>query len=158
MPGLASRCPHLGRPLLLADPLPLGLLPPLLLALLPLLLLQQPLPLPLQLTLVTLQQRHHLLGAHRAVVRRDAVARSLTVIILHCWHANKNFVGMSSNFPLLPTTLENDYSDLYASIAQHIYLSQCGAQRVVLQIQPLEALQLGEADRQLLDLVGVEVE
>ena len=28
----------------------------------------------------------------------------------------------------------------YASIGSHIYLSQCGAQRVVLQIQPLEAL------------------
>ena len=62
-----------------------------------------------------------------------------------------------SQFPT--TTLMNrDYSDLYASIASHIYLTQGGAQRVVLQIKPLEALQLGEADRQLLDLVGVEVE
>ena len=90
---------------------PLCLLSPLLLSLPPHLLLHPPLPLPLQLALHALQQRHHLLGAEGAVIWSDAIS---------------------------------------------CRLFQSRAQRVVLQVQPLEVFQLGKADWKLLKPVNMK--
>merc|ERR1719447_1897102 len=103
----------IGGTFVLSHLFPLCLLSPLLLSLPPHLLLHPPLPLPLQLALHALKQRHHLLGAEGTVIWSDAISRRMF---------------------------------------------QSRAQRVVLQVQPLEVFQLGKADWKLLKPVCIEVE